>query len=71
VLLRDEVSLWVNASDETQDRVKVDLLEVLTHESSASIRRKLCDTVGELASSILEEGTVSLHVRESYPPRNR
>jgi hypothetical protein len=55
-LLRDEVSLWVNASDETQDHVKADLLEMLACENSPSIRRKLCDTVGELASSILEEG---------------
>ncbi|KDO27506.1 hypothetical protein SPRG_20302, partial [Saprolegnia parasitica CBS 223.65] len=56
VLLRDEVSLWCNASDLTQHSVKNDLLTVLTHEANPSIRRKLCDTVGELASSILEEG---------------
>ncbi|EQC29287.1 hypothetical protein SDRG_12955 [Saprolegnia diclina VS20] len=56
VLLRDEVSLWCNASDATQHSVKNDLLQVLTHEANPSIRRKLCDTVGELASSILEEG---------------
>ncbi|KAF0734185.1 hypothetical protein Ae201684P_003140 [Aphanomyces euteiches] len=56
VLIRDEVSLWTNASADTQNRVKTDLLHVLTYETNPSIRRKLCDTVGELASSILEEG---------------
>ncbi|OQR88368.1 importin, partial [Thraustotheca clavata] len=56
VLLRDEVSLWCNARQSTQHSVKNDLLAVLTHETNPSIRRKLCDTVGELASSILEEG---------------
>ncbi|OQR85799.1 importin-like protein [Achlya hypogyna] len=56
VLLRDEVSLWCNATNATQHSVKNDLLQVLTHEANPSIRRKLCDTVGELASSILEEG---------------
>ncbi|KAF0682837.1 Aste57867_25060 [Aphanomyces stellatus] len=56
VLLRDEVSLWTNAAPSTQHSVKTDLLHVLTYETNPSIRRKLCDTVGELASSILEEG---------------
>ncbi|RHZ18972.1 hypothetical protein DYB31_012701, partial [Aphanomyces astaci] len=56
VLIRDEVSLWTNAAASTQHSVKTDLLHVLTYETNRSIRRKLCDTVGELASSILEEG---------------
>ncbi|OQR84168.1 importin-like protein [Achlya hypogyna] len=45
--------LWCNT---TQHSVKNDLLKVLTHEANPSIRRKLYGTVGELASSILEEG---------------
>lgn len=55
VLLRDAVSLWPNASDEVRHAVKQELLAVLSTEQNRSIRRKVCDTVGELASSILED----------------
>jgi hypothetical protein len=56
VLLRDAVSLWPNASADVRAAVKRELLAVLLEEQNRSIRRKVCDTVGELASSILEDG---------------
>lgn len=56
VLLRDAVSLWPRASAEVREAVKRELLAVLQEEENRSIRRKVCDTVGELASSILEDG---------------
>ncbi|TYZ66019.1 hypothetical protein PybrP1_011751 [[Pythium] brassicae (nom. inval.)] len=55
VLLRDAVSLWPNASDAVRAAVKQELLAVLREEQNRSIRRKVCDTVGELASSILDD----------------
>uniref|UniRef100_K3WXC2 Importin N-terminal domain-containing protein n=1 Tax=Globisporangium ultimum (strain ATCC 200006 / CBS 805.95 / DAOM BR144) TaxID=431595 RepID=K3WXC2_GLOUD len=55
VLLRDAVSLWPNASDHARQIVKQELLAVLSTEQNRSIRRKVCDTVGELASSILDD----------------
>lgn len=55
VLLRDAVSLWPNASDHVRHTVKLELLAVLSSEQNRSIRRKVCDTVGELASSILDD----------------
>lgn len=57
VLLRDAVSLWPRASDDARALVKTELLAVLeAGEKNRGIRRKVCDTVGELASSILEDG---------------
>ncbi|TMW59136.1 hypothetical protein Poli38472_007281 [Pythium oligandrum] len=56
VLLRDAVSLWPEASEAVQTALKERLLTVLSAEENRSIRRKVCDTVGELASSILEDG---------------
>ncbi|DBA01359.1 TPA: hypothetical protein N0F65_001598 [Lagenidium giganteum] len=56
VLLRDAVSLWPNANDGVRTLVKAQLLAVLSSERNRSIRRKVCDTVGELASSILDDG---------------
>ncbi|GMF13581.1 unnamed protein product [Phytophthora lilii] len=57
VLLRDAVSLWPRASDAARAAVKQELLAVLAAgEKNRGIRRKVCDTVGELASSILEDG---------------
>lgn len=57
VLLRDTVSLWPQATDRARSIVKCELLAVLeAGEKHRSIRRKVCDTVGELASSILEDG---------------
>ncbi|KAE9303542.1 Ran-binding protein 6 [Phytophthora fragariae] len=57
VLLRDAVSLWPRASDAARATVKHELLAVLeAGEKNRGIRRKVCDTVGELASSILEDG---------------
>lgn len=55
VLLRDAVSLWPNASEQVRGAVKQELLAVLREEQNRSIRRKVCDTVGELASSILDD----------------
>ncbi|ETL86272.1 hypothetical protein L917_14290 [Phytophthora nicotianae] len=57
VLLRDAVSLWPRATDQARAEVKRELLAVLeAGEKNRGIRRKVCDTVGELASSILEDG---------------
>ncbi|KAL4086472.1 hypothetical protein PRIC1_014176 [Phytophthora ramorum] len=57
VLLRDAVSLWPRATDAARATVKSELLAVLeAGEKNRGIRRKVCDTVGELASSILEDG---------------
>ena len=56
VLTKDEVSLWANLQQQTQDGVKGELLKVLQEESVRSIVRKACDTVCELAAGILEEG---------------
>ncbi|KAF4138965.1 Importin repeat [Phytophthora infestans] len=57
VLLRDAVSLWPRATDLARAEVKRELLAVLeAGENNRGIRRKVCDTVGELASSILEDG---------------
>ncbi|KAG4049716.1 Ran-binding protein 6 [Phytophthora cactorum] len=57
VLLRDAVSLWPRATDQARADVKRELLAVLeAGEKNRGIRRKVCDTVGELASSILEDG---------------
>ncbi|KAG7389270.1 Importin-5 [Phytophthora pseudosyringae] len=57
VLLRDAVSLWPRASEPARAAVKRELLAVLeAGEKNRGIRRKVCDTVGELASSILEDG---------------
>jgi importin-5 len=56
VLLSDAVSLWPDASESVRAHVKHTLLAVLHTEQDRSIRRKVCDTVGELASSILEDG---------------
>lgn len=55
VLLRDAVSLWPHASEAVRDTLKLELLDVLRNETNRSIRRKVCDTVGELASSILDD----------------
>lgn len=55
VLLKDEISLWPGAHESTQLKIKSELLIVLTREQNPSIRRKICDTVGELASGILED----------------
>ncbi|CAI5746446.1 unnamed protein product [Peronospora destructor] len=57
VLLRDAVSLWPRATDHARLILKQELLAVLeAGEENRGIRRKVCDTVGELASSILEDG---------------
>ena len=56
VLTKDEVSLWANLQQQTQDGVKGELLKVLQEEQTRSIVRKACDTICELAAGILEEG---------------
>ena len=56
VLTKDEVSLWANLQQQTQDGVKGELLKLLQEESTRSIVRKACDTICELAAGILEEG---------------
>ena len=56
VLTKDEVSLWANLQQQTQDGVKGELLKLLQEEQARSIVRKACDTICELAAGILEEG---------------
>ncbi|TDH69777.1 hypothetical protein CCR75_005806 [Bremia lactucae] len=57
VLLRDTVSLWPRATEQARHIIKKELVAILAAgEKNRSIRRKVCDTVGELASSILEDG---------------
>lgn len=56
VLTKDEVSLWANLQQQTQDGVKGELLKSLQEESVKSIVRKVCDIICELAAGILEEG---------------
>ncbi|CEG45916.1 Karyopherin (importin) beta 3 [Plasmopara halstedii] len=57
VLLRDAVSLWPRATDLARVTIKCELLAVLeAGERNRGIRRKVCDIVGELAGSILEDG---------------
>ena len=46
VLTKDEVSLWANLQQQTQDGVKGELLKSLQEESVKSIVRKVCDIIG-------------------------
>ncbi|CAI5731785.1 unnamed protein product [Hyaloperonospora brassicae] len=57
VLLRDAVSLWPRATAAARESLKADLVAVLeAHETQCALRRRVCDTVGELATSLLEDG---------------
>lgn len=54
-LTRDDTYLWPRLSASTQSSLKSILLGCIQREDAKSISKKLCDTVSELASSILPE----------------
>ena len=54
-LTRDDSYLWPRLSASTQSSLKSILLGCIQREDAKSISKKLCDTVSELASSILPE----------------
>ena len=54
-LTRDDSYLWPRLSASTQSSLKSILLGCIQREDAKTISKKLCDTVSELASSILPE----------------
>ncbi|CAA2970342.1 importin-5-like [Olea europaea subsp. europaea] len=54
-LTRDDSFIWPQLSDATRSAVKNILLSSIQREDSKSIIKKLCDTISELASSLLPE----------------
>ncbi|XP_022869019.1 importin-5-like [Olea europaea var. sylvestris] len=54
-LTRDDSFIWPQLSDATRSAVKNILLSSIQREDSKSISKKLCDTISELASSLLPE----------------
>ncbi|XP_058073781.1 uncharacterized protein LOC131222648 isoform X2 [Magnolia sinica] len=55
LLTRDDSYLWPRLSGPTQSTIKSLLLSSVHREDSKSISKKLCDTVSELASSLLPD----------------
>ncbi|CAN4094820.1 unnamed protein product [Withania somnifera] len=55
LLTRDDSFIWPKLTHSTQSGIKSLLLTCIQHEQSKSIIKKLCDTISELASSILPE----------------
>ncbi|EPS59891.1 hypothetical protein M569_14914, partial [Genlisea aurea] len=55
-LTRDESFIWSQLSESTQTVVKNTLLSALQSEESKPTMRKLCDTISELASSLIPDG---------------
>lgn len=56
IITKDDVSLWPQLGPATQAGLKLQLLQCVQQEQVKSILKKLCDTVAELASGLLEEG---------------
>lgn len=54
-LTRDDSFLWPRLSSNTQASLKSLLLSSIQSENAKSISKKLCDTISELASSILPD----------------
>ncbi|CAI8618633.1 unnamed protein product [Vicia faba] len=54
-LTRDDSFLWPRLSPQTHSSLKSLLLSSIQTENSKSISKKLCDTISELASSILPD----------------
>ncbi|CAJ1938559.1 unnamed protein product [Sphenostylis stenocarpa] len=54
-LTRDDSYLWPRLSPHTQSSLKSLLLSSIQTENAKSISKKLCDTISELASSILPD----------------
>ncbi|PHT59422.1 hypothetical protein CQW23_01785 [Capsicum baccatum] len=55
LLTRDDSFIWPRLTGSTQSGIKTVLLTCIQREESKSIIKKLCDTVSELASSILPD----------------
>ncbi|GMP53704.1 hypothetical protein CsSME_00019093 [Camellia sinensis var. sinensis] len=55
-LTRDNSYIYPNLSPPTQSTLKSTLLDCVGHETAKTISKKLCDTISELASSILPDG---------------
>ncbi|KAJ8574038.1 hypothetical protein K7X08_010549 [Anisodus acutangulus] len=55
LLTRDDSFIWPKLTHSTQSAIKTLLLTCIQREQSKSINKKLCDTVSQLASSILPE----------------
>ncbi|GAV83604.1 HEAT domain-containing protein/DUF577 domain-containing protein/HEAT_2 domain-containing protein [Cephalotus follicularis] len=55
LLTRDDAYLWPRLSPASQSSLKSILLTCVQREETKSISKKLCDTVSELASSILPD----------------
>ncbi|GLJ05429.1 hypothetical protein SUGI_0018100 [Cryptomeria japonica] len=55
-ITRDETYIWPRLQPSTQTAVKGHLLVCVQREEVKTIVKKLCDTVAELAASIIEEG---------------
>ncbi|EPS59215.1 hypothetical protein M569_15595, partial [Genlisea aurea] len=56
-LTRDDSFIWPNLSEATQAAVKNTLLSALRNEENKSMIRKLCDTISELASSLIPDNS--------------
>ncbi|KAI8476174.1 MAG: armadillo-type protein [Monoraphidium minutum] len=56
VLTRDEPTMYAASSPQVQLAVKQELLAALAAEPSGSVRKKVGDTVSELASELLDKG---------------
>ncbi|KAH6766520.1 ARM repeat superfamily protein [Perilla frutescens var. hirtella] len=54
-LTRDESFIWPNLTESTRSAVKNILLSAIQNEETKSIIKKLCDTVSELASSLIPD----------------
>ncbi|KAL7168809.1 hypothetical protein ACSBR2_033944 [Camellia fascicularis] len=55
-LTRDDSYIYPNLSTATQSTLKSTLLDCVGRETAKTISKKLCDTISELASSILPDG---------------
>lgn len=55
-ITRDETYIWPRLAPPTQTAIKAHLLVCVQREEAKTIVKKLCDTVAELAASIMEEG---------------
>ncbi|KAA8518343.1 hypothetical protein F0562_015774 [Nyssa sinensis] len=55
-LTRDDSYIYPSLSPQTQSALKSTLLDCVRRETAKTITKKLCDTISELASSILPEG---------------
>ncbi|KAG8387370.1 hypothetical protein BUALT_Bualt02G0014300 [Buddleja alternifolia] len=54
-LTRDDSFIWPQLTESTRSTIKNILLSSIQNEESKSIIKKLCDTISELASSLLPE----------------